>query len=82
MDQINTTKDHNYQQLARQDLLLSKDVTLETTHLLMSALNPVAPLKAVVFGRRKKKKGSDVKMDKIKTTRSTTISIIGNENWQ
>jgi hypothetical protein len=82
MDQINTTKDHNYQQLARKDLLPCKDVTLDTSHWLMSALNPVAPLKAVVFGRRKKKKGSDVKMDKIKTTRSTTISIIGNENWQ
>ena len=82
MDQINTTKDHNYQHLARQDLLPSKVVTRDTSHWLMSALNPVAPLKAVVFGRRKKKKGSGVKMDKIKTTRSTTISIIGNENWQ
>ena len=78
MDQINTTKDHNYQYLARQDLLPSKVVTRDTSHWLMSALNAAAPSKAVVFGRRKKK-GSDVKMDKIKTTRSTTISIISNE---
>ena len=43
MDQINTTKDHNYQQLARKDLLPYRDVTLDTTHWLMSALNEVAP---------------------------------------
>ena len=55
MDQIKTTKDHHYQQLARKDLLLARFVTLETTHLLMSALNALAPEKAVVFGRRKKK---------------------------
>jgi len=60
---INTTKDHNYQHLARQDLLLSKVVTLDTSHLLISALNALAPKKAVVFGRRKKK-GSDVKWTK------------------
>ena len=41
--------------MARQDLLLLKVVTLDTTHLLMSALNEEALLKAVVFGRRKKK---------------------------
>ena len=44
-----------YQQLARKDVLLSKDVTLDTTQLLMSALNEEARSKAVVFGRRKKK---------------------------
>ena len=44
-----------YQQLARQDLPLFMFVTLDTTHLLMSALNEEAPSKAVVFGRRKKK---------------------------
>ena len=55
MDQNKTTKEHNYQHLARQDLLLLKVVTLDTTHLLMSALNEEALLKAVVFGRRKKK---------------------------
>jgi len=55
MDQINTTKDHNYQQLAKQDLLPSKEVKLDTSHLLMSPLNAIAPLKAVVFGRRTKK---------------------------
>ena len=55
MDQIKTTEDHNYQQLARQDLLLSMVVTFDTTHLLMSALNKEASWKAVVFGRRKKK---------------------------
>ena len=53
MDQRKTTKDHHYQQ--RKDVLLDKDVTLDTSHWLMSALNPVAALKAVVFGRRKKK---------------------------
>jgi len=43
----------------------------------MSALNALAFLKAVVFGRRKKK-GSDVKMDQIKTTKDhNTIN-----NWQ
>ena len=55
MDQNKTTKDHNYQQLARQDLLLSMVVTFDTTHLLMSALKALAYLKAVVFGRRRKK---------------------------
>ena len=55
MDQIKTTKDHHYQQLARKDLLPPMFVTLDTSHLLMSALNTLAPLKAVVFGRRKKK---------------------------
>tara|TARA_B110000091_G_scaffold100662_1_gene109546 strand:+ start:120 stop:506 length:387 start_codon:yes stop_codon:yes gene_type:complete len=81
MDQIKTTKDHNYQQLARKDLLWYICVTLDTSQLLMSALNAEAfrksPLKAVVFGRRKKK-GSDVKMDQIKTTKDhNTIN-----NWQ
>ena len=60
MDQINTTKDHHYQQLARQDLPLFMLFTLDTTHWLMSALNAAAPSKAVVVGRRKRK-GSDVK---------------------
>jgi hypothetical protein len=32
-------------------------VTLDTSHWLMLALNAVASLKAVVFVRRKKKKG-------------------------
>ena len=57
MDQNKTTKDHNYQQLARQDVLRYKVVTLDTTQLLRSALNEEAKAKAVVFGRRKKKKG-------------------------
>jgi len=55
MDQNKTTKEHNYQQLARKDVLFSKVVTLDTTHWLMSALNEEAPLKAVVFERKKKK---------------------------
>ena len=55
MDQINTTKDHHYQQLERKDLLPGRYFTLDTTHLLMSALNAFALKKAVVFGRRKKK---------------------------
>ena len=49
--------------MARKDLLLYIFVTLDTTHLLMSALNALAPEKAVVFGRRSKK-GSDVKWTK------------------
>ena len=55
MDQNKTTKEHNYQQLARKDLLLLKVVTLDTTQLLRSTLNSLALKKAVVFGRRKKK---------------------------
>ena len=50
-----TTKDQNYQQLAGKDLLWYKDVTLDTSHWLMSALNEEASRKAVVFRRRKKK---------------------------
>jgi hypothetical protein len=42
MDKIKTTKEHNYQQLARKDVLLLKVVTLDTTQLLMSALNEEA----------------------------------------
>ena len=57
MDQNKTTKDHHYQQLARKDLLPCRLVTLDTSHWLMSWLNKEAPEKAVVFGRRKKKKG-------------------------
>ena len=48
MDQIKTTKDHHYQQLAMKDVLPQKVVTLDTTHLLMSALNEEALKKAVV----------------------------------
>jgi hypothetical protein len=61
MDQIKTTKDHHYQQ--RKDVLLDKDVTLDTSHWLMSALNAAPQAKAVVFEKRKKK-GSDVKWNK------------------
>jgi hypothetical protein len=60
MDQIKTTKDHHYQQLANKDVLFITFVPLDTSHLLMSALNAAAFKKAVVVGRRKKK-GSDVK---------------------
>ena len=63
MNQIKTTKDHHYQQLARKDVPLFNLSTLDTSHWLMSALNFLAPPKAVVFGRRKKK-GSDVKWTK------------------
>jgi len=55
MNQINQQRNHNYQQLARKDVLLCKVVTLDTTQLLISALNEEAPSKAVVFGRKKKK---------------------------
>tara|TARA_B110000285_G_scaffold117212_1_gene132830 strand:- start:372 stop:563 length:192 start_codon:yes stop_codon:yes gene_type:complete len=63
MDQIKTTKNHHYQQLAMKDLLASMFVALDTSHWLRSALNALALEKAVVFGRRKKK-GSDVKWTK------------------
>ena len=49
--------------MARKDVLLCRFVTLDTSHLLRSALNEEAAKKAVVFGRRKKK-GSDVKWTK------------------
>ena len=49
-----TTTINNWQ-LPRQDLLEAMVVTLDTTQLLMSALNEEAPRKAVVFERRKKK---------------------------
>jgi hypothetical protein len=52
---IKTTKDHNYQQFARKDVLPCRFVTLDTTHWLMSALNKEALIKAVVFEGRKKK---------------------------
>jgi hypothetical protein len=55
MDQLKQQRTNNYQQLARQDLLRSKVVTLDTTHLLRSALKALALRKAVVFRRRKKK---------------------------
>ena len=57
MDQLNTTKDHNYQQLARKDLLNNKVVTLDTSHLLRSALNAAAFRKAVVFLGGERRKG-------------------------
>ena len=43
MDQNKTTKEHNYQQLARKDVLFSKVVTFDTAHWLMSALSEEAP---------------------------------------
>ena len=44
MDQIKTTKDHHYQQLARKDVLCRMfEIALDMTHLLMSALNEEAP---------------------------------------
>ena len=46
---------NNSQQLAREDVLCDKDVTFDTTHLLISPLNEEAKAKAVVFGRRKTK---------------------------
>ena len=55
MDQNKTTKEHNYQQLARKDVLYCMFVTLDTTHWLMSALNKEALIKADVFRRKKKK---------------------------
>ena len=46
MDQLKTTKDHHYQQLAKKDVLFFMFVTLDTSHLLMSALNERLPEKA------------------------------------
>ena len=59
MDPIKTTKDHHYQQLARKDSLETMVVTLDTTQLLILALNTSAYSKAVVFGWRKKKPGEE-----------------------
>ena len=70
MDKIKTTKDHHYQQFARKDLLATMFVTLGTTHLLMSALNAVVCLKAVVLGEEEKKVRCE--MDQIKQQRTTT----------
>jgi len=65
MDQINTTKDHHYQQLARkEDVLYFKVVTLDTTHLLISALNALALPKAGCVWEKEEEKGSDVKWTK------------------
>jgi len=46
-----TTRDNRYMypQFARKDVLPCRFVTLDTTQLLISALNKEAPLKAVVF---------------------------------
>ena len=74
MDQLKTTKDHHYQQLARQDLLFPMFFTLDTTHLLMSALNEEASWKTVVFGWRKKK--GKIEMDQIKQ-QGPQLSTIG-----
>ena len=55
MDKIKTTKDHNYPQFSKKDLLDFMSVTLDTSHLPMSTLNKEAPWKAVVClggGRR------------------------------
>ena len=72
-----TTKDHNYQQFARKDLLRSRYFTLDTSHLLMSELNALALLKAVVFGRKKKKGTCKMWNGPNKTTKDHTIN-----NWQ
>ena len=52
-------------------------VTLDTTHWLMSALNKEALIKAVVFGRRRRKVRCDI--DQIKTTKEPPLSTIGKE---
>jgi hypothetical protein len=39
MDQLKTTKDHHYQQFARNDLLFPMFFKLDTSHLLRSVLN-------------------------------------------
>tara|TARA_B110000091_G_C13446953_1_gene322420 strand:+ start:70 stop:321 length:252 start_codon:yes stop_codon:yes gene_type:complete len=59
-----------YPQFGRKDLLDVMLVTLDTTHWLMSALKLRQPLKAVVFGRRRKKVRSE--MDQIKQQQWTT----------
>ena len=60
-----TTKDHHYQQFARNDLLYPLFVTLDTSHLLMSALNEEAYKKAVVFGGKEEERVR-YEMDQIK----------------
>jgi hypothetical protein len=62
MDQITQQRTTTINQL-QEDLPFSNRVTLDTSHWLMSWLNAAAFLKAVVFGRRKKK-GWDVKWTK------------------
>ena len=53
---IKTTRTkQKYQQFARKDVLLCRVVTLETTHLLMSALNKKAPLKAGVWEEKEER---------------------------
>ena len=79
MDQLKQQRTNNYQQLARQDLLRSKVVTLDTSHLLRSALNKEILLKAVVLGRRKKKKVR-YEMDQIKQQQQEQNKNIN--NWQ
>ena len=76
MDQIKTTKDHHYQQLARKDLLLARYVALDTSHLLISALNEEAPLKAGGVWEKKEERVR-CEMDQIKQQRTTTIN-----NWK
>ena len=74
--EMDKMKQHNnHQQLAREDVLVPKLVTLDTSHWLISALNAVATKKAVVFGRRKKKgkTGKICEMDQKKQQRTTTI---------
>ena len=56
MDQIKTTKNHHYQQLARQDLQPARFVTLDTSHLLMSALKEVAIAKAGCVWEKKEER--------------------------
>ena len=55
MDRNKNKKGPQLSTLGRKDLPKPNRVTLDTAHLLMSALNAVAPWKAVVFGGRKKK---------------------------
>jgi hypothetical protein len=56
MDQNETTKEPQLSIIGKENLLWYKYVTLDTTHVLRSALNEEAPLKAVVFERRKKER--------------------------
>ena len=69
-----TTKDHHYQQLARKVVLHFVSVKLDKSHLLRSALNPLACEKAIFWEEEEEKKVR-CEMDQIKQQRTTTTNI-------
>jgi hypothetical protein len=78
MDQIKTTKNHHYQQLATKDVLLAKVVTFDTSHLLMSALIALALAKAGCVWEKEEER---VRCENgpNKNNKGPPLSTIGNE---